>query len=88
MGAMSAVRSGGQRKRADSLPRPKRKDGTRTRPPSRPVNGTKEARERFARTFADVLSGRFGGRWSVEWKGADRAALPTDRNGRSFTGKK
>jgi hypothetical protein len=28
-------------------------------------------RERLARTFADVLSGRFGGRWSVEWEGAD-----------------
>jgi hypothetical protein len=25
------------------------------------------ARAQFARTFADVLSGRFGGRWSVEW---------------------
>lgn len=30
------------------------------------------ARAQFARTFADVLSGRFGGRWSVEWHGADR----------------
>ena len=27
------------------------------------------AREQFARTFADVLSGRFGGRWVVEWLG-------------------
>jgi hypothetical protein len=26
------------------------------------------ARSQFSRTFADVLSGRFGGRWSVEWK--------------------
>jgi hypothetical protein len=50
----------------------------------RPTAGTEEARERFARTFADVLSGRFGGRWTIEWKGADlspaapagRAALP------------
>jgi hypothetical protein len=25
------------------------------------------ARSRFSRTFADVLSGRFGGHWSVEW---------------------
>jgi hypothetical protein len=25
------------------------------------------ARTQFSRTFADVLSGRFGGRWSVEW---------------------
>jgi hypothetical protein len=38
----------------------------------RPASGTAEARERFARTFADVLSERFGGRWTVEWKGADR----------------
>ena len=27
----------------------------------------------LARTFADVLSGRFGGRWAVEWEGADRS---------------
>jgi len=26
------------------------------------------ARSQFSRTFADVLSGRFGGRWSIEWK--------------------
>ena len=25
------------------------------------------ARSQFSRTFADVLSGRFGGHWSVEW---------------------
>lgn len=34
------------------------------------------ARSQFSRTFADVLSGRFGGRWSVEWKragGSDEA---------------
>lgn len=84
---MSTVRSSGRRERAEP-PRPKRRDGARARRPSQPVDGTKEARERFARTFADVLSGRFGGRWSVEWKGADRAALPPDRNGRSVTGKK
>lgn len=30
------------------------------------------ARSQFSRTFADVLSGRFGGRWSVEWGRADR----------------
>lgn len=30
------------------------------------------ARSRFDRTFADVLSGRFGGRWSVEWQAKDR----------------
>jgi len=26
------------------------------------------ARLRFSRVFADVLSERFGGRWSVEWE--------------------
>lgn len=41
----------------------------------RPAGGGEEARERFARTFADVLSGRFGGSWAVEWEGADRAAM-------------
>jgi hypothetical protein len=30
------------------------------------------ARRQFSRTFADVLSGRFGGRWSVEWPGSKR----------------
>jgi hypothetical protein len=29
---------------------------------------TTVARSQFSRTFADVLSGRFGGNWSVEWK--------------------
>lgn len=48
--------------------------------------GDTEARERFARTFADVLSGRFGGRWAVEWEGADRSPLTSDRDGRLFTG--
>ncbi len=52
-----------------------------------PAEGTAEARERFTRTFADVMSGRFGGRWSVEWEGADRSPLPADRDGRPFTGK-
>jgi hypothetical protein len=83
---MSAVRSDGRRDVASSR-RPKRRDSTQARRRvSRPVDGTKEAREQFARTFADVLSGRFGGRWSVEWEGADRAALSTDRDGRSLTG--
>jgi hypothetical protein len=36
------------------------------------------ARGQFARTFADVLSQRYGGRWSVEWKRADRAAPAAD----------
>lgn len=44
------------------------------------------ARDQFARTFADVLSGRFGGRWDVEWEGTDRPALPADRDGRTFAG--
>lgn len=46
----------------------------------------KVARGQFSRTFAAVLSGRFGGRWDVEWEGADRPALPADRDGRPFTG--
>jgi hypothetical protein len=33
------------------------------------------ARGQFARTFADVLSGRFGGRWEVEWEGSDFSAV-------------
>jgi len=44
------------------------------------------ARSQFSRTFADVLSGRFGGRWSVEWKRADRAAPPSRRNRGAFPG--
>jgi hypothetical protein len=56
------------------------------RPTVRPPGGTEEARERFARTFADVLSGRFGGRWSVEWESADRPSLSTDWDGRPFAG--
>ena len=44
------------------------------------------ARSQFSRTFADVLSGRFGGRWSVEWQRADRSALSPDGNGRAFAG--
>jgi hypothetical protein len=39
----------------------------------RSASGSAEARERFARTFADVLSGRFGGRWAVEWERVDRS---------------
>jgi hypothetical protein len=42
--------------------------------------GGQVARSRFALTFADVLSGRFGGRWSVEWGAADR---PPSRGSRS-----
>lgn len=48
----------------------------------------KVARDQFARTFADVLSNRFGGRWSVEWKGADRSFSPANRDRRAFSGKK
>lgn len=32
------------------------------------------ARAQFSRVFADVLSGRFGGNWSVEWGGRRDAA--------------
>jgi hypothetical protein len=32
------------------------------------------ARSQFARTFEDVLSGRFGGRWSVEWNRGEDAS--------------
>lgn len=35
------------------------------------------ARSRFSRTFADVLSGRYGGNWSVEWR--HLAKLPRGR---------
>ena len=45
-----------------------------------PTGGGQEARERFARTFADVLSGRFGGSWAVEWEGANR--VPPDSDAR------
>jgi hypothetical protein len=44
------------------------------------------ARTQFSRTFADVLSGRFGGRWSVEWERAGRSSLPSDRDGQPFVG--
>lgn len=47
--------------------------------PMRPADKTQEARERFARTFADVLSVRFGGRWAVEWQDAERSPLDLDR---------
>lgn len=49
---------------------------TKRRRPMRPASGTAEARERFARTFADVLSGRFGGRWAVEGEREDRSPSP------------
>lgn len=45
------------------------------------------ARDQFARTFADVLSGRFGGRWSVEWEGADRPPLTALGDRRALSGK-
>jgi hypothetical protein len=46
------------------------------------------ARSQFARTFADVLSGRFGGSWSVEWKGANRPAPSANRNRRTLSREK
>lgn len=57
--------------------------GAKRRRAVRPAGGDAEARERFARTFADVLSGRFGGRWAVEWEGADRSPRASSRNVRS-----
>lgn len=53
--------------------------GAKRRRAVRPAGSTEEARERFARTFADVMSGRFGGRWTVEWEGGDRFPLARDR---------
>lgn len=41
------------------------------------------ARSQFSRTFADVLSGRFGGRWSVEWPSSRRP----DDSGESTQGR-
>lgn len=61
----------------------------RRRPPAgKAADPGNVARSQFARTFADVLSGRFGGRWDVEWQGANRPALPTDGDGRAFASKK
>lgn len=36
---------------------------------------------------AILLLRRFGGRRTVEWEGADGPPLPSDRDGRSFSGK-
>lgn len=44
------------------------------------------ARDRFSRTFAAVLAERYGGSWTVKWKSADGAALPSSRDGRAFPG--
>lgn len=66
----------------DAAPIPLRPAKDRRRA-KRPDAGGEEARERFARTFADVLSGRFGGSWSVEWEGEDRDPLPSDRDERT-----
>ncbi len=52
-----------------------------------PPRAGQVARSQFARTFADVLSGRFGGRWSVEWAGPDRSAQAAERDRRSLSGK-
>lgn len=50
--------------------------------------GQETARKQFSRTFADVLAGRFGGSWSVEWQGANRSAASTNRDRRAFSGEK
>lgn len=60
----------------DAAPIPLRPAKDRRRA-KRPDADGEEARERFARTFADVLSGRFGGNWAVEWEGADHPASPS-----------
>jgi hypothetical protein len=44
------------------------------------------ARDRFSRTFAAVLAERYGGSWTVKWKGADGAPLPPSRDRRPFAG--
>jgi hypothetical protein len=49
---------------------------------------TKVARSQFSRVFADVLSNRFGGRWSVDWDPVDHSALSPRRSGQSHSGKK
>lgn len=72
-------RSSRSRRKADAIApkaRPKRSNATMPRRVVRPIGGTEEARDRFARTFADVLSGRFGGRWAVEWEHPDRGQRP------------
>jgi hypothetical protein len=52
------------------------------------VHAGEVARDQFARTFEDVLSNRFGGRWSVEWKRADRSLPAANGDRRTFSGKK
>lgn len=52
------------------------------------VHAGEVARDQFARTFEDVLSNRFGGRWSVEWKRADRSLSTANGDRRTFSGKK
>jgi hypothetical protein len=44
------------------------------------------ARDRFSRTFAAVLAERYGGSWTVKWKGSDGAPLPASRDRRPFAG--
>lgn len=67
---------------------PRIEGGAKRRRPVRPAGGTEEARERFARTFADVMSGRFGGRWTVEWEGSDPSPLGSNRGATSYPDKK
>ena len=45
------------------------------------------ARSQFSRTFADVLAGRFGGRWSVGWGRTD-SIRSSSENRRPFTAEK
>lgn len=63
------------------VPRERADPATLARKDRTGPDGREVARERFARAFADVLSGRFGGRWSVEWQRPDRSAISVDRDG-------
>jgi hypothetical protein len=49
-----------------------------------PPGDAKEARERFARTFADVLSERFGGRWTVKWETGKASPATSNRDKQSL----
>lgn len=54
------------------------------RRPMQPPGDAKEARERFARTFADVLSERFGGRWTVKWETGKASPATSNRDKQSL----
>jgi hypothetical protein len=68
---MAGARAGEKSRGPVGRTSPKRKPSGDD-PPARDTGAI--AREQFALTFADVLSGRFGGHWTVEWEAADRPA--------------